>query len=343
MDNSIYKVLLIEPLKEVNTTLTNILIGLNFHVISVKNIESALKKMLEYNPDIIICQNELNDYSGFHFYNMLNNDLLKNEIPFVLLSNEFNKEDLLVGMELGIDSFLFPPFDTVKISNILLRQLQKSSKRRKVAFNPFQSLLEVTPFGIFEARNNKIIKANRSFYELIYKTDDVRAPSLISAIFDFHAEKSSELKFLRCLNGLSKYSHFKGVSSAYDSNVKFDVYLSYIETGISSAKIIGLVIPVSDNGEINNKRINKESSKTNQGLDTKLQPVVQLVEKNGFFTAREKQVLKLSAKGAPIKQIASQLGISVRTVEKHRSNIIRKTKAGNITEAVFYANQKNLV
>ena len=47
MDNSDYKVLLVEPFKERNTVLTNILIELDFQVISVKNIETALKKLLE--------------------------------------------------------------------------------------------------------------------------------------------------------------------------------------------------------------------------------------------------------------------------------------------------------
>jgi two-component system alkaline phosphatase synthesis response regulator PhoP len=343
MDNSDYKVLLIEPLKDRNNVLTSILIELDFQVISVKNVESALKKILEHNPDIVICQKELSDYSGFHFYNMLNNDLLKNEIPFILLSNQFNKDDLLVGMELGIDSFLFPPFDRIKISNILLKQLQKSSKRKTVASTQFQSLFEVTPFGIFEARNNKIIKANKSFYRLIYKTENIKTPILISGIFDFHNEKTNELKFLRCLNGVTRYSYFKEVPSQFDQDSKFDIYLSFIDNGMSSAKIIGLVIPATDNWETNHPSIKKEPGDFSPVLDTKLQPVKQTAEENIFFTTREKQVLKLSAKGAPIKQIASQLGISARTVEKHRSNIIHKTNAGNITEAVFYANQKNLL
>lgn len=343
MDNSDYKVLLIEPVKERNSVLTNILIELDFQVISVKNVETALKKILEHNPDIVICQKELSDYSGFHFYNMLNNDLLKNEIPFILLSDQFNKDDFLVGMELGIDSFLFPPFDHIKISNILLKQLQKSNKRKTNASTQFQSLFEVTPFGIFEACNNKIVKANKSFYKLIYKTEDIKTPVLISGIFDFHNEKTNDLKFLRCLNGISKYSYFKEVPSQFDPDTKFDIYLAFIDNGMSSPKIIGLVIPANDNWEEHHPSIKKVQGNSSPVLDTKLQPVKQAAEGNFLFTNREKQVLKLSAKGAPVKQIASHLGISVRTVEKHRSNIIHKTNAGNITEAVFYANQNNLL
>ncbi len=105
MDTSGVKVLLIEPAKERNTILTGILIELDFQVISVRNVETGVKKWLEHEPHIIICQEDMHEYSGFHFYSMLKNDLLKNSIPFVLLMNEFNKDDLLVGMELGIRQF----------------------------------------------------------------------------------------------------------------------------------------------------------------------------------------------------------------------------------------------
>ena len=274
---------------------------------------------------------------------MLNNDFLKNEIPFILLTNQFNKQDFLVGMELGIDRFLFPPFEAIKISNILLKQLQKSRRRKDETSNQFQSLFEVSPFGIFEARNNKIIKANKLFYKLIYKTEKIKTPVLISGVFDFHNEKTNELKFLRCLNGIRRYAHFREIPSHFDAEEKLEIYLSLVETGMSAAKIIGLVIPAGTGWEKNQQLIKTKSGENSPLPDTKLHPVTLVTKENGFFTNREKQVLQLSAKGAPIKQIASQLGISVRTVEKHRSNIIHKTKAGNITEAVFYANQKNLL
>ena len=341
MDNSENKILLIEPSKERNKSLTRDLIELGFQVVSVKNVETALKKLFEYNPEIVICQKDLSDYSGFQFYNMLNHDLLKNEIPFILLMDSFNKEDLLVGLELGIDSFLFPPFDPVKISNILLKQIKKSHRRKTMASIQFQSLFEVTPFGIFEAQNNRITKANKSFYNLVFKTDSVKNPVLISGTFDFNNEKTNELKFLRCLNGLARYSYFKEVPSQFDASNKFDIYLSYVENGITAAQIIGLVIP-SGEWDVNHSFENPLQPVNLQLPETDFQQPEQTSESKKFFTKREEQVLMLSAKGIPIKQIATQLGISVRTVEKHRSNIIHKSKAGNITEAVFYANNNHL-
>lgn len=52
------------------------------------------------------------------------------------------------------------------------------------------------------------------------------------------------------------------------------------------------------------------------------------------LTERENQVLAMLAEGRQSKVIAYELGIGTRTVEMHRSNILRKLKATNSSEAV---------
>jgi two-component system response regulator FixJ len=52
------------------------------------------------------------------------------------------------------------------------------------------------------------------------------------------------------------------------------------------------------------------------------------------LTLRERQVLEALAEGQQSKAIAWQLGISVRTVELHRSNILAKLPARNTSQAV---------
>ncbi len=50
------------------------------------------------------------------------------------------------------------------------------------------------------------------------------------------------------------------------------------------------------------------------------------------LTSREMEILPLTLAGIPNKEIAQQLGISYRTVELHRTNILRKTGATNFLE-----------
>ena len=55
------------------------------------------------------------------------------------------------------------------------------------------------------------------------------------------------------------------------------------------------------------------------------------------LTSREAEVLSCLASGMSNKQIARTLGISVRTVTVHVSNLLRKTGAASRTEAALKA------
>ena len=55
------------------------------------------------------------------------------------------------------------------------------------------------------------------------------------------------------------------------------------------------------------------------------------------LTAREKEILKLMADRGSSKEIASRLGISVATVEKHRTNLMAKLGVRNVAGLVSFA------
>jgi len=61
------------------------------------------------------------------------------------------------------------------------------------------------------------------------------------------------------------------------------------------------------------------------------------------ITAREREVLKLIAEGHKNKEIAEILCISVKTVEKHRSNIMEKLDLHNVSDLTAYAIERGIV
>ena len=61
------------------------------------------------------------------------------------------------------------------------------------------------------------------------------------------------------------------------------------------------------------------------------------------MTQREREVLKLIAEGHKNADIAEILYISVKTVEKHRSNLMNKLNLHNASELTVYAMQRGLV
>jgi len=58
------------------------------------------------------------------------------------------------------------------------------------------------------------------------------------------------------------------------------------------------------------------------------------------LTAREREVLSCLAEGMSNKQVAQSLGISIRTVTVHVSNLLRKTRSASRTEAAVWALQR---
>jgi DNA-binding NarL/FixJ family response regulator len=61
------------------------------------------------------------------------------------------------------------------------------------------------------------------------------------------------------------------------------------------------------------------------------------------LTQREKEVLKLVGEGLKSHEIGDYLCISAKTVEKHRSNLMKKLDRHNIAELTAYAIEKELV
>ncbi len=61
------------------------------------------------------------------------------------------------------------------------------------------------------------------------------------------------------------------------------------------------------------------------------------------LTPREKEVLKMLAEGNSVKEVACQLNLSVKTVEAHKFNLMRKLDIHNKAQLVQYAIQKKII
>lgn len=62
-----------------------------------------------------------------------------------------------------------------------------------------------------------------------------------------------------------------------------------------------------------------------------------LRERYRSLTPREREVLLLIVRGLLNKQAAAMLGISIVTLQVHRSNVMRKMGAGSLAELVRWA------
>jgi DNA-binding NarL/FixJ family response regulator len=61
------------------------------------------------------------------------------------------------------------------------------------------------------------------------------------------------------------------------------------------------------------------------------------------LTSREREVLQMLAEGKTTKEVAVALGLSVKTAETHRSNIMQKLHLHSVSELVLYAVRNDIV
>ena len=62
-----------------------------------------------------------------------------------------------------------------------------------------------------------------------------------------------------------------------------------------------------------------------------------------MVTPREREIIQLIAEGHSSKQAATTLGVSVKTVDTHRANVMRKLRLRSVSDLVRYAIRNKIV
>jgi DNA-binding NarL/FixJ family response regulator len=68
-----------------------------------------------------------------------------------------------------------------------------------------------------------------------------------------------------------------------------------------------------------------------------------LQDRYDLLTDREREVLQLLAEGRSNKDVAALLGLSIHTVDTHRTNFMQKLNLHNTAEIVIYAMRKKII
>ena len=72
-------------------------------------------------------------------------------------------------------------------------------------------------------------------------------------------------------------------------------------------------------------------------LDGRKNPSPGRSENNSFLTPRQREVLQLLAEGFSVKEVASNLGISPRTVEYHKYKMMKELGMRSVADLIRYA------
>lgn len=72
-------------------------------------------------------------------------------------------------------------------------------------------------------------------------------------------------------------------------------------------------------------------------------PIIAAPSADDPLTRREREVVQLLAEGKSTKEVAVMLGLSVKTAETHRANVMRKLNLHCVSQLVLYAVRNNIV
>ena len=89
--------------------------------------------------------------------------------------------------------------------------------------------------------------------------------------------------------------------------------------------------PFDDQKLINRMRDAIEADQNNHAEQAECREIMQRL---ALLTKREKEVLNLVVAGTPNKVIGGELGVSLKTVEAHRSRVMDKLKAKSLSQLV---------
>src|SRR5690606_38932095 len=114
----------------------------------------------------------------------------------------------------------------------------------------------------------------------------------------------------------------------------------YVTKTISSAELVRAIVRVADGDAVLSPRLAGfvlDALAERPGSEPISDPELDQL------TPRERDVLRLLARGYAYKEIASELFISVKTVETHVSSVLRKTQLSNRYELSRWATDRRLV
>ncbi|MCP2254765.1 two component transcriptional regulator, LuxR family [Prauserella aidingensis] len=114
----------------------------------------------------------------------------------------------------------------------------------------------------------------------------------------------------------------------------------YVTKTISSAELVQAIVRVADGDAVFSPRLAGfvlDAFAERPGAEPISDPELDQL------TPRERDVLRLLARGYAYKEIASELFISVKTVETHVSSVLRKTQLSNRYELSRWATDRRLV
>ena len=164
------------------------------------------------------------------------------------------------------------------------------------------------------------------------------APDVV--LLDIHMPEGGGVAVLRGCQELLGNTAFLALSV---SDAAVDVIAAvragargYVTKSISGDELVDAVVRVANGDAVFSPRL------AGFVLDAFVGAAAEADEELDRLTAREKDVMRLLARGYTYKEIAAELFLSIKTIETHASAVLRKLQLSNRRELSRWASHRNL-
>jgi DNA-binding NarL/FixJ family response regulator len=300
----------------------------SYNLTTVKNVHAAYPIAVNQLPDIILM-----DYSSFGLESLKNIDKFKsthflNRCFLFLYGDQENKKVLDKNFKDLVDGIIY---DKTSFDSIL-DKIEETINLKKCLTNywkdSFMGLFNLLEHPVILLQEDKIIAMNDAFKRDFFITKNEQI-TLSDLVIEEKRPKVKETirKFVR-----GKHMKATTVTSLImnDKLREARVTFSKLDKAVTGQMIMMINLTGKDNPlkeEIGT--CSKETEKYFACNDED--------SKEKTFTKREKEIIGLLCKGYKTREISEALCISAKTIEKHRTNITRRTHSGTILESIVYA------
>ena len=195
-------ILIIEPNKEELIKISEVISNSAYKVTAVSKGSSGVQKALETIPNLIICNSNSYDLSGYDIYNTLKQINSTAVIPFIFSTDNSSYEEIRTVMELDVDDYIIKPLNLVELLALVEKKLEKQKKISSVSDNKFSTLMDHSPSAVFIYQENMLTYVNQKFCEIVqYSKLELLGMSLVNIIYKDDIGLVIE-KMNRCFSGI---------------------------------------------------------------------------------------------------------------------------------------------
>jgi len=200
--NTRTNILIIDDDQHLGRTIENVLKSNGYDVCYANNGALGIQKAFEYNPDLILCDINMDPIDGYQVYNALKENLLIERVPFMFITGNSDLQDIRFGLNLGVDDYFVKPFDNNNLIGSIEKRLSKYLRLKEIGNQKFKTLFKLSPYGIFLFDGNAILDANPALIKTLELNETNLTSYSIHEILDIASFQKIEERIHRCTKGL---------------------------------------------------------------------------------------------------------------------------------------------